>query len=682
MVEEKQPKPEAPHRGARSTRRGGERDRVDSKTQSRRPNPHPKTGAGVTTAKPDAVPAASAEAKGRSSRPVRAEIKRAVPEKQARVIPDFPPILPPDLDREYSPEEQRQLEELYAGTMKTLEEGQIVKGRVLEILDKDVVVDIGFKSEGILSLAEFPDPSQVKVGVEIEVFLEAIEDQDGQLVLSKRKADFLRVWDRVKEVYETGQTIDGRIVKRIKGGMVVDLYGVEAFLPGSQIALKQVPNFDELVGQSMALRIVKLNKPRRNIVVSRRIILEEERESQRSKILGEITVGQVREGVVKNIIDFGAFIDLGGVDGLLHITDMSWGRINHPSDVVNVGDKLLVKIIDLDKNTGRVSLGLKQLTPYPWENIEEKYPVGKRVKGKIVSLTDYGAFVELEKGVEGLIHISEMSWTGHVKHPSKILTVGQIVETAVLSLDKAAEKISLGIKQLEPDPWVLYIQKFPIGTKVAGQVRNLTNFGAFVELQEGVDGLIHISDMSWTKRLNHPSELFRKGDTVDSVILNIDVENRRISLGHKQIKDDPWPELAKKYTVGNEASGKITKILEKGVVVELDGEVEGFVPLYHLARPELQRPDQAFKEGETLPVKVIEFDRHSHRIVLSVEAYYKDKERAEYEGYLSVHPIQTQKVADLVTPPEIPVPPMPNPEASDDVAASGETDQPPEATNS
>jgi small subunit ribosomal protein S1 len=672
MVEEKQPKSEAPQRGARTAKRGGERRRTEAKAPVRSPSRPAKPE--VAGEKLPTAGVATEEAKTKPGRAVRAETR-----KPARTLPEFPPISMPDLDREYSDEEQRQLEELYAGTMKTLEEGQIVKGRVLEILDKDVVVDIGFKSEGILPLAEFPDPDNVKVGDEVEVFLEAIEDQDGQLVLSKRKADFLRVWDRVKEAYEKGQTIDGKIVKRIKGGMVVDLYGVEAFLPGSQISLKQVPNFDDLIGQSMALRIVKLNKPRRNIVVSRRIILEEEREVQRSKILGEIAVGQVREGVVKNIIDFGAFIDLGGVDGLLHITDMSWGRINHPADVVNVGDKLLVKVVDVDKNTGRVSLGLKQLTPYPWENIEEKYPVGKKVKGKIVSLTDYGAFVELEKGVEGLIHISEMSWTGHVKHPSKILTVGQSVETVVLFVDKPGEKISLGIKQLEPDPWVLYIQKNPIGSKVTGKVRNLTNFGAFLELQEGVDGLIHISDMSWTKRLNHPAELFHKGESVEAMILNIDVENRRISLGHKQINDDPWPELAKKYALGNEAQGKITKLLEKGVVVDLGEDVEAFVPLHHLARPEIQKPEQAFQEGETLPLKVVEFDRHAHRIVLSVEAYYKDKERSEFESYLSSHPVRTQKVDELVTRPDIPVPPMPAEEAggtdseAEEINPSGET---------
>ena len=662
MVEDKEPKPQAPQQGASSIRRGGVKPRADARLKSKKTSPGKKPVEAEPAAGRPAV--AVSESMDKAASTSGPDAKRSEQPRIKRELPEFPKIMPPDLDREYSSDEQKELLELYSGTMKTMQEGEIVKGRVMELLEKDVVIDIGFKSEGILSLGEFPDPGNVKVGDEVEVFLEAIEDQDGQLVLSKRKADFLRVWDRVKESYEKGQNLDGRIVKRIKGGMVVDLYGVEAFLPGSQIALKQIPNFDELVGQSMSLRIVKLNKARRNIVVSRRAILEEERASQRSKILSEVMVGQVREGVVKNIIDFGAFIDLGGVDGLLHITDMSWGRIGHPSEIVGVGDKLLVKIIDVDKNTGRISLGLKQLTPYPWENIEEKYPVGKRVKGKVVSLTDYGAFVELEKGVEGLIHISEMSWVGHIKHPSKILSAGQELDAVVLSFDKEAEKISLGLKQLEPDPWMLFVQKNPIGSRLSGKVRNLTNFGVFVELQEGIDGLIHISDLSWTKRLNHPGEVMRKGDTVEVVILNLDLDNRRISLGHKQIKDDPWPELVKKFASGMETKGKITKLLEKGVVVDLGEDVEGFVPLHLLARPELHRPDQAFSEGEELPLKVIEFDRHAHRIVLSVEAYFKDKERAEYESYITSHPIRTQKTGDLVNPPGIPVPPLPSEHSS------------------
>ncbi len=402
---------------------------------------------------------------------------------------------------------------LYEQTFKEVKEGEIVKGKVLRITKDDVIVDVGFKSEGIIPLSEFSDMEQLKIGDEIDVFLETIEDQNGQLVLSKQKADFIRVWDRIRESYEKGTLVEGKLLKRIKGGIVVDLMGVDAFLPGSQIALKQVPDFDALLGKNMQLRIIKLNKSRRNIVVSRRSVLEEEREQQKTKLLTEIETGQVREGVVKNITDFGVFIDLGGVDGLLHITDLSWGRVSHPSEVVALGDKINVKILDFDKSTGRISLGLKQLTPYPWDNIEQRYPVGKRVRGKVVSITDYGAFVELDKGIEGLIHISEMSWTKHIKHPSKLLGVGDMVETVVLSVDKANERISLGIKQMEPDPWDAIERKYPVGSKVSGKVRNLTAFGAFVELEEGVDGLVHISDLSWTKRIQHPGEVMRKGET-------------------------------------------------------------------------------------------------------------------------------------------------------------------------
>ncbi|KPL00845.1 MAG: 30S ribosomal protein S1, partial [candidate division Zixibacteria bacterium SM23_73_3] len=426
------------------------------------------------------------------------------------------------MEKEYSTEEFEQFLEMYEPTLSDIEEGEIVEGKVMGVTKEDVIVDVGFKSEGIIPIAEFPEPINVKVGDEIEVYLDAIEDQDGQLVLSKHKADFMRVWDRVKEAHDKKELIDGKIIRRIKGGMVVDLMGVDAFLPGSQIALRQVPDFDALLGQTMQFKVIKLNKARRNIVVSRRSVLEEERQKQKEKLLKEIEKGQVREGMVKNITDFGVFIDLGGVDGLLHITDMSWGRISHPSELVALGDKINVKIIDFDTNSGRISLGLKQLTPYPWENIEERFPVGKKIKGKVVSITDYGAFVELEKGVEGLIHISEMSWTQHIKHPSKLMAIGDMVEAKVLSVDKENEKISLGIKQLEPDPWENIEKKYKVGTRVTGRVRNLTAFGVFIELEEGIDGLVHISDLSWSKRIQHPSEVMKKGEKVEVVVLNVD----------------------------------------------------------------------------------------------------------------------------------------------------------------
>jgi small subunit ribosomal protein S1 len=580
--------------------------------------------------------------------------KPAPPQKPSPKVSEEEPSLTPAwalsqaVEKEYSSTEFEEFMKMYEPTLRDIEEGEIVKGKVMGVTKEDVIVDVGFKSEGIIPIAEFPEPVNVKVGDEIEVYLDAIEDQDGQLVLSKQKADFVRVWDAVKGAHDSGELIDGKIVRRIKGGMVVDLMGVDAFLPGSQIALRQVPDFDALVGQGMRLKVIKINKVRRNIVVSRRAVLEEERQKQREKLLKEIEVGQVREGLVKNITDFGVFIDLGGVDGLLHITDMSWGRISHPSELVALSDKMNVKIIDFDKNSGRISLGLKQLTPYPWENIEERYPVGKKIKGKVVSITDYGAFVELEKGVEGLIHISEMSWTQHIKHPSRLMAIGDMVEAKVLSVDKENEKISLGIKQLEPDPWENIEQKYKAGSRVAGRVRNLTAFGAFIELEEGIDGLVHISDLSWTKRIQHPTEVMRKGEKVEVVVLNVDRENRRISLGYKQLESDPWPQLSRKFGVGNETSGKILRLLDRGVIVDLGEQVEGFVPTLHLGKPEISKPADAFNEADELPLKVIEFDHPGKKIVLSVEAYYRGREKTELEAFLAQHPTKTQKVEEIV----------------------------------
>lgn len=586
-----------------------------------------------------------------------------VPEtpKQVEVLEKITPPLPPEkpswtsaralteaMEREYSSDEFSELLKMYETTLHDIQEGEIIKGKVMGVTKEDVIVDVGFKSEGIIPISEFPEPLNIKVGDAIEVFLDAIEDQDGQLVLSKQKADFVRVWDRVKDSHDKGELMEGKIMRRIKGGMVVDMMGVEAFLPGSQIALKQTPDFDALVGQNMPFKVIKLNKARRNIVVSRRVVLEEERLRQREKLLAEVQSGQTREGVVKNITDFGVFIDLGGVDGLLHITDMSWGRISHPSELVALGDKINVKILDFDKSTGRISLGLKQLTPYPWENIEERFPAGKKVKGKVVSITDYGAFVELEKGVEGLIHISEMSWTQHIKHPSKLVGIGDVVEALVLSVDKENEKISLGIKQLEPDPWENIEKKYKVGSQVSGRIRNLTAFGAFLELEEGIDGLIHISDMSWTKRIQHPSELLKKGEKIDVVVLNVDRENRRISLGYKQLKEDPWPELSRKFAVNTEITGKIVRLLDRGVIVDLGNEVEGFVPTNHLGKTEITRPIDAFNEGDEIPLKVIEFDRGGKRIILSVDAYYRGREKTEFDAFLSKHPTKTLKVEEIV----------------------------------
>ncbi len=540
-------------------------------------------------------------------------------------------------DAEYSAKDFEEMLAMYNHSLQDIKEGEIVKGRVLDITREDVIVDVGFKSEGIIPIDEFPEPINIKVGDQIDVYLESVEDQNGQLILSKQKADFMRVWDRIRDAHEAGELVDGRLMRRIKGGIVVDLFGVDAFLPGSQIALRQVPDFDELIGKTIPLKIIKLNKSRRNIVVSRRVVLEVEREEMRKKLLEHIEAGQVREGAVKNITDFGVFIDLGGLDGLLHITDMSWGRISHPTELVSLGDMIRVKILDFDRETGRISLGMKQLTEYPWERIEEKYPVGTKINGTVVSLTDYGAFVELEKGIEGLIHISEMSWTQHIKHPSKIMNVGDKIDAIVLAVDKENEKISLGIKQMEPDPWTILDQKYPIGSKVRGKVRNLTTFGAFIELEEGIDGLVHISDMSWNRRIQHPSEVMKKGAEVDVIVLKIDRGNRRISLGFKQLFDDPWPAYAMKYGIGIECVGAVTRVLDRGVIVELGNEVEGFVATHHLGVPNLQKPADAFKEGDEIPLKVIEFDQTQRKIVLSVDDYYRGKDKTEHEQYVANH---------------------------------------------
>ena len=549
----------------------------------------------------------------------------------------------------YDEAEYQQMIEMYESTLKSIKEGEIVTGTILDVTRDDVIVDVGFKSEGIIPIDEFPKPVNITVGDEIDVYLEQIEDSNGQLILSKQKADFMRVWDKIRDIFDSGQTVEGRVVRRIKGGLVVDVLGVDAFLPGSQVALRQVPDFDALINKGLDVKIIKINKNRRNIVVSRRVVLEEEREEMRGKLLDEIDVEQVRPGLVKNITDFGVFVDLGGVDGLLHITDMSWGRIRHPSEMVTLSETIDVKILDIDEKTGRISLGLKQMTPYPWENVEEKFPVGEKVKGRVVSITDYGAFVELEKGIEGLIHISEMSWTQHIKHPSKIMSANDQVEAVVLSVDKENEKISLGIKQMEPDPWQTIEEKYPVGKDVTGIVRNLTAFGAFVELEEGIDGLVNISDMSWTRRIQHPSEIMKKGDDVEIRILKVDHDNRRISLGYKQLTEDPWPVIAQEHSVGSECLGKVIKVLDRGVVVSLDDEVEGFLPSAQLSLQEIKDPSAAFNQGDAIPLQVIEIDPKQRKIVLSVNAYFKKREKAELDEFLSKHPkLSTQTLGDVM----------------------------------
>jgi small subunit ribosomal protein S1 len=524
-------------------------------------------------------------------------------------------------DEDYSDSDYEQMLSMYEGTMSQIVEGEIVKSKVLRVTDNAVILDVGFKSEGSVPLDEFKDPHLLKEGDEVEVFLEHLEDQEGAVVLSKKKADFMRVWEKIRVAHESDQPVEGTLVKKIKGGVVVNLMGVDAFLPGSQIALRRVPNIDELLGQTYEFKIIKLNKRRRNIVVSRRVILENERAHKREHLMKELAVGQVRKGVVKNITDFGAFIDLGGVDGLLHITDMSYGRVSHPTEMVTIGKEVEVKILDIDWQRERISLGMKQLQSYPWQNVAAKYPVGTRVQGKVVSITNYGAFVEIEPGIEGLVHISEMSWTRNVRHPSKIVSIGETIEAVVLKVDEAEEKISLGMKQTEQDPWMVLPLKYPVGTRINGKVRNLTSFGAFVEIEPGIDGLIHISDMSWTKRVQHPSEVVKKGDAVDVVILNIDGENKRISLGLKQAEEDPWLKIGETYPIGMELRGRSVRLMDKGVVVDLGNDIEGFVPISQLGVPNIENPGDAVKEGQVLDMKVLEVDPIHHRIVLAVIGY-------------------------------------------------------------
>jgi small subunit ribosomal protein S1 len=529
-----------------------------------------------------------------------------------------------------------------------LQEGNIVKGTVYEVTDNEVILNVGFKSEGSIPRVEFSNVASVQKGDIFDVYLEKMENQDGLIVLSKEKADFIKAWDDIKDAYDKRLTAKARVDHRIKGGLVVKLMGVDAFLPGSQIALRQVPDLDELIGQELECKIIKLNKRRRNIVISRRVVLEEERDEKKKKLLSELAVGQEREGVVKNITDFGAFVDLGGIDGLLHLTDLTWGRVSHPSEVVAIGDKLKVKILDFDRERERISLGLKQLTPYPWEGIDQRYPVGTKLRGKVVSITDYGAFVEIEKGIEGLIHISEMSWTRHVKHPSKVVAIGDTVEAIVLNVDKEHEKISLGLKQLEPDPWKALESKYPPGTRLRGKVRNLTNFGAFVEIEDGIDGLVHISDMSWAKRVRHPSEAVRKGDELEVVVLEIDSSKRRISLGMKQTRENPWNELAKEFNIGTSLNGTITRLLDRGAVVELKEDVEGFVPLSHLGIDNLRKPSDHFDVGMEIPLKVIKIDPQNKRIVLSVSAFLEGKTADEIEAFMKRFP--RRESADLERP--------------------------------
>jgi len=548
---------------------------------------------------------------------------------------------------EYSVEELEALSRLYSQSFKDVKEGEIIKGKIVGFQGDNVILDVGFKSEGTVPKSEFTAGEEIKLGVEVEIVIESVEDGEGNLVLSKKRADFLRIWNKVIQAYDTGEIMQGKILKRIKGGMVVDLMGIEAFLPGSQIDIRPVRDFDAFVGQTMDFKVVKINIPTENVVVSHKVLIEEEISDQRKAILDSLEKGQILEGIVKAITDFGVFVDLGGVDGLIHITDLSWGRINHPSEVVKLDEKIKVVVTDYDTEKKRISLSLKQLLPHPWDNIEEKYKISDKVSGRVVSLTDYGAFIEIEKGIEGLIHISEMSWTLHIKHPSQFVSMGQIVEAVILSLDKEDKKISLGMKQLVPDPWSALMQKYPVGSKHAGIARNLTNFGVFVELEPGVDGLVHISDLSWTKKIRHPGEVVKKGEKIDVIVLAVDTDQRKISLGHKQIQENPWDVFEKNYKVGTITDGKVVRIIEKGLIAELPSKVDGFVPVTQLSTSKIKNISFCFPVDVVLPLKVVEFDKENKKIVLSAIGALKEKSDEEIKEYINRHKLEKVTVDDI-----------------------------------
>ena len=514
-----------------------------------------------------------------------------------------------------------QMDLLYSETLRNFEEGAVVDGTVIAIYPTEVVVDIGYKSEGHIAKSEFSEEeaSALKVGDKISVYLEEREDPQGNLVLSKEKADRMKVWDSLEALSEKGEVLEGKVVSRIKGGMTVDI-GLKAFLPGSQIDLRPVRDMDRLVGQTIQVRIIKMNKKRGNIIVSRRVLLEEWRDRRKKLTMESLKEGEVLEGIVKNITDYGAFIDLGGVDGLLHITDMSWGRVSSPQNLMAVGDKINVMVLKHDKETGRVSLGLKQLKSDPWTTVAERYPEGSKVTAKVVSITDYGAFLEIEPGVEGLMHITEMSWNHEVRHPSKIMNVGDMVEAKVLKIDEKNRKISLGLKQLGPNPWDVVEDKYPIGTIVSGKVKSLTDFGVFVGLEEGIDGLIHISDLSWTRHVRHPSEVFKKGQKVDAIVLKIEKERQRLSLGYKQMTTDPWEsEIPERFPVGRIMKGKVTKVMDFGFFVEIEDGVEGLVHVSEVDLPSGERLDQLFPVDSEVTVKVVKIDKAERKIGLSVK---------------------------------------------------------------
>ena len=533
--------------------------------------------------------------------------------------------------------EVEDFKKLYEASLKSIEEGDILKGLVMAVDPEYVTIDIGYKSEGQITITEFKDKDGnvgVRVGDEIDVLLEKKEDDNGLITLSKEKADKLKAWRSVSKAFREGEIVDGTITSRIKGGLTVDI-GINAFLPGSQVDIRPVRNLDKFIGRRFKFKVIKFNKRRSNIVLSRRALLEEERKVLRAETLKHLREGEILEGVVKNITDYGGFVDLGGIDGLLHITDISWGRINNPSEKLSVGERIKVKVLNFDRERERVSLGLKQISPDPWEEVNEKYPIGSQVKGRVVSITDYGAFVELGEGVEGLVHISEMSWTKKIKHPSQVVDVGDIIDAVILDVDVPKKRISLGIRQVEPNPWLLIEEKYPVGTRVKGKVKTITDFGVFVGFDEGIDGLIHISEMSWTKKVKDPAEIYKKGQEVEAIVLNIDRENERFSLGIKQLTADPWEEIPSRYHIGDRVEGKVTNITDFGVFIELEDGIEGLIHVSELSKEKVENPSDVVRVGETVSAMVINVDPKERKIGLSIRSLKEKDEKDEVKRYMA-----------------------------------------------
>ena len=553
---------------------------------------------------------------------------------------------PMDMDNE----DMASLMEMYEESFKRFAEGEVVRGRIISV-DKDhVLVDIGYKSEGQIRINEFKDDNgdvNVQVGDTVEVMVEWWDEENEVVILSKEKAAKVKVWDEIKKAYENEEPVEGVIVNRVKGGFSVDI-GIPAFLPGSQADLRPIRDLDEMVGKTFSFKVLKYNRKRSNIVLSRRMILEEERNAQRSKTLEAIDEGAVVEGIVKNITEYGVFVDLGGVDGLLHITDISWGRVKHPSELFNVGDKITVKILSFDQEKERVSLGMKQLVPDPWTTAEETYPVGQKVTGTIVSLTDYGAFVELQEGIEGLIHVSEMSWTRKVRHPSKIVSVGDEVEAIVLDIKPDSRRISLGMKQVRPNPWDVISEKYPVGTTIEGKIKNITDFGLFIGIDEGIDGLVHISDISWTKRIKHPSEIYKKGDVIQAIVLDIEKDQERFSLGIKQLQPDPWQSVAERYEAGKEITGVVTNITDFGIFVELEEGIEGLIHVSEISKEKAKNPMENYKVGDVITAGVMNINSEERRIGLSIKRLEMESEQELLSEYVNNVGSRTSTFGELL----------------------------------